>query len=141
MRLGLYSDGTAPGADMVRYWIFPALADGVLYKPEDTEYAYLITLMPRIERMAQEVLGDLFSRIEKNDRKRVLELHMSANVLHSRNRTHFRQFVGWVSLHDLEPIQHDSEMTDRIRHIARESVGHRVGTVEDWPTGHSGRSK
>lgn len=141
MRLGLFDYGSAPDTDAACYLISPASDNGELYRPEDSEYGYLLSLMPRIERMARKVLGDNFFRLGEDGLERSLELYVRKGTSTGRDRFDFRAFAGWVSLHDFEPPQPDSETEERIRHMVKASVGHRTGTIEDWPTGHSGRSK
>lgn len=141
MRLGLFYYGSAPDTDAACYLISPACDNGELYRPEDAEYRYLLSMMPRIECMARKVLGDNFFRLGEDSLERSLELYVRKGTSTGRGRFDFRAFAGWVSLHDFESNELDSETNERIRHIVRESVGHRATTVEDWPAGHSGRSK
>jgi len=141
MRLGLFYYGSAPDTDAACYLISPANDYGELYRPEDAEYEYLLTLIPRIEQMAKKVLADNFFRLGKDELERSLELYVLKGTSTGRGRFDFRAFAGWVSLHDFEPPRLDEETNERIGHIVRESVGHRAGNIEDWPKGHSGRSK
>jgi hypothetical protein len=141
MRLGLFYYGSAPDTDAACYLISPAIDNGELYRPEYAEYEYLLTMMPRIEQMAKKVLNYNFFRLGEDKLERSLELYVRKGTSTGRGRFDFRAFAGWVSLHDFESPQPDSETNEKIGHIVRESMGYRVGTVENWPATHSGRSK
>ena len=131
--------GLKRNTEPVSTWHAMPYGDSKRWRAEGHELELMDQMLPVIKNVGKTRFGDDFKAVVLNREMGRLEIVMSKGLKNGGRMKDVDGFHGFIELYGVA-LAH-AETNQRISHIVRESSGFRVGTVDDWPNGHSGRSK